>query len=96
MDVLPWPEVFPAIEAMEIDGRGRIWVCGHRQADVDTHDGDPLLCRWTVFEPDGRMQGSVFSGSWDVADITGEVIIKRSQGEMGQEVIETFNLERNP
>lgn len=96
MEALPWPTFFPAIEALEIGGDGRVWVCGHRQADMGTHDEDPLLCRWSVFESDGRMLGSVFSGSWDVADITGEVVLKRSQGEMGQEVVEAFTLGRNP
>lgn len=49
-----------------------------------------------MFESDGRILGSVFSGSWDVVDITGELVLKRSEGEMGQEVVEAFPLVRPP
>lgn len=49
---VPPPDVMPAYRDLLVDRAGLLWV-----ADYRAHGGEPR--RWTVFDPDGRVLGTV-------------------------------------
>ncbi len=50
LELIPFAAVVPAVEAVLLDDRGRLWV--------DPYDPDPT--RWDVFDPEGRFLGPVY------------------------------------
>ncbi len=88
-DAFPLPESFPAFSALEVDALGYLWV---REYNLPA-DEDRAL--WTVFDPEGRVQGFVETPEGLVIYEIGEdYIVGKVEDELGVEYVQLWGLER--
>ena len=88
-DAFPLPESFPAFSALEVDALGYLWV---REYNLPATRPAPL---WTVFDPEGRVQGFVETPEGLVIYEIGEdYIVGKVEDELGVEYVQLWGLER--
>lgn len=83
-------EFFPAFSALQSDPPGYLWVHEYRFPEQDENV-------WTVFDPDGRVQGFVETPpDLDVFEIGDDYILGAMTDELGVERVQLWPLERTP
>ena len=89
LDALPLPESFPAISAIEVDLLGNLWV---REYNLPGQEDRAL---WTVFDPEGLVQGFVATPPGLVIYEIGEdYILGKVEDDLGVEYVQLWGLER--
>ena len=89
VDAFPLPESFPAFMAIEVDAPGYLWVREYNRPE----DGDRAL--WTVFDPDGVVQGFIETPPGLVIYEIGEdYILGKAEDELGVEYVQLWGLDR--
>ena len=89
LDALPLPESFPAISAIEVDLLGNLWV---REYNLPGQEDRAL---WTVFDPEGLVQGFVETPPGLVIYEIGEdYILGKVEDELSVEYVQLWGLER--
>ena len=89
LDALPLPESFPAISAIEVDVLGNLWV---REYNLPGQEDRAL---WTVFDPDGLVQGFVETPPGLVIYEIGEdYILGKVEDELSVEYVQLWSLDR--
>lgn len=91
VDAFPLPESFPAFTAIEVDALGYLWVRDYNPP------GDDDRALWTVFDPEGFVQGFVETPPGLVVHQIGEdFILGKVLDELGVEYVQLWGLDRRP
>ena len=85
---MPLVESYPAFEEIAGDRAGYLWVREYRMFG----EGDPV---WTVFDPEGRVQGLVETPSGlTVFEIGEDHVVGLGEDELGVEYVQVWGLDR--
>ena len=88
---LPLPSALPAFAAIEVDARGHLWV---REYAPPGEEGGPPL--WTVFDPDGIVQGFVETpAGLTIYEMGADYILGKVRDELGVEFVQLWPLDRS-
>ena len=83
-------EFFPAFSALQSDPQGYLWVQEYKFPEQDGNI-------WTVFDPDGQVQGLVETpAELDVFEIGEDYILGGTTDELGVERVQLWPLDRTP
>jgi hypothetical protein len=83
---MPWPDVMPAYGEFRIDAEDNLWVAEYLRPG----DEQP---RWTVFDPDGTMLGTVETPpGFQILQIGSDFMLGRWQDELGVEHVRMYEL----
>ena len=89
MDVVPLPESFPAFSAIEVDLLGSLWV---REYNLPGEEDRAL---WTVFDPEGLVQGFIETPpDLVIYEIGGDYILGKVLDELRVEYVQLWPLDR--
>ena len=87
-DALPLASSFPAFSGIEVDALGYLWV---REYNLPGEEG----ALWTVFDPDGIVQGFVETPSdLEIYEIGGDYILGKVWDELRVEYVQIWELVR--
>ena len=85
---MPLVDSYPAFEAILADRIGYLWVREYRMFG----EGDPV---WTVFDPQGRIQGLVETpAGLNVFEIGEDYVLGSAEDELGVEYVQVWALDR--
>jgi hypothetical protein len=81
-----WPKTIPAFQRMLVDPSGRIWVQGYLRANH-------IPLEWTVFDPSGKMLGTVeVPVGFRAFEVGKDYILGRFRDPKGQAHIQLYRL----
>lgn len=84
---MPFPERKSAFQALQIDARGNAWVQRHAAPGADTP--------WDVFDPEGRLLGSVtLPGGLKVLQIGDDFIVGAWKDDLDVQHVRVYRLEK--
>lgn len=87
---VPMVEGVPAFGSVRGDALGYLWVAEFRSPGVD-----PSQTVWTIFSPEGVVQGFVETpGDLEVYEIGPDYVLGRVRDELGTEYVRAWGLER--
>ena len=90
IDALPLPESFPAFSAIVVDAPGNLWV---REYNLPEDENRVL---WTVFDPDGLVQGFIETPEGlEIYEIGADYILGKVMDELGVEYVQVWALDRS-
>ncbi len=85
---VPPVEAYPAFEEVLADRAGHLWVREYRMSAEE-----PMA--WTVFDPDGRIQGMVETpDGLEVFEIGADYVLGSAEDELGVEYVQLWTLSR--
>ncbi len=88
LDGLSVPPSFPAFSSIEVDALGYLWV---REFNLPGEQGT----LWTVFDPDGIVQGFVETPpDLEIYEIGEDYIVGKARDELGVEYVQLWELAR--
>ncbi|UCG87586.1 MAG: 6-bladed beta-propeller [Gemmatimonadota bacterium] len=86
LEKVPYPETMPAYGTIEIDTEGNLWVADYRRPG----DDGP---RWTVFDPEHRMLGTVQTPpGFRIHQIGSSFVLGRWRDELDVEHVQLYEL----
>ena len=89
IDLSPFPRTFPAYKALRVDAAGYVWVQSYDAGEDSTN-------MWTIFDPSGRMLGSMRLPSvLRVEEIGREYLLGIAVDEDGVEQVLEYRLYRS-
>lgn len=90
---MPRPDRHPALDAMEVDASGRLWV--REAGGDDTSGGDDQEDRWLVFSPEGRLRAVARTPSrFRPLEIGRERMVGRWVDELSVHHLRVYELDR--
>lgn len=91
VNAVPLAESFPAFHAIEVDARGYLWV---REYDLPGEGRDRP--QWTVFDPDGIVQGFVETpAGLEIYEIGANYLLGKATDELRAEHVQLWPLDRS-
>ena len=99
LDAMPLPPSFPAFSAIEVDALGYLWVREYNLPGEDDGGGgaspeDRAL--WTVFDPDGIVQGFIETPpALEIYEIGEDYILGKTNDELGVDYVQLWPLHRS-
>jgi len=83
---MPMPDEFPAYGTIRLDRQGFLWVQQWRRPGATD-------ARWWVFDPTGRMLGTVmFPANLDITEIGGDYVLGVVRDDLGVERVRLYDL----
>jgi hypothetical protein len=84
----PWPETLPAYSDLKVDAQGNLWVADY----LAPGEEQP---RWTVFDAEGRMLGTIKTPiGFTIHDIGSDYLLGVERGELDVEQVVLYRLTR--
>lgn len=86
---MPFPDVIPAYDGLLVDLEGNLWVKESRRPGE-------MQPRWTVFDPRGRMLGTVATPlDFDIYEVGGDWLLGVWTDEVGVEHVRVYGIEKS-